>query len=222
MARRARLAAVAVALALAAPSHARAEDSPPPPPVPKAARFDWDGTLVRISVGYREAIDTDIRDKLFKGLNTTIVMRAYLYEDGGTSPVALAVKSCVVAYDLWEELFRVQIEQTGAAKQAVPVVSLEGVLRRCAQAQAFALADYAQLKPTGRYFVQGIVEINPKSDEQLERIRQWVIRPAGATTIGPGDALFGSFVGLFVARIGKADRVFAFKTQAFAVPAGRP
>ena len=36
--------------------------------------------------------------------------------------------------------------------------------------------------------------------------------------IGPGDSLFGSFVGLFVARIGDADKKLTFRTQAFLPP----
>jgi hypothetical protein len=44
-------------------------------------------------------------------------------------------------------------------------------------------------------------------------MRKWVTRPAGSTGIGPGDALFGSFVGLFVKGIGKADRTLQFRTQ---------
>jgi hypothetical protein len=51
---------------------------------------------------------------------------------------------------------------------------------------------------------------------RLERphLRKWVSRPAGSTGIGPGDALFGSFVGLFVRQIGTADKTLRFRTQA--------
>jgi hypothetical protein len=48
----------------------------------------------------------------------------------------------------------------------------------------------------------------------VEQMRRWVSRPAGSTGIGPGDALFGSFVGLFVRQIGTADRTLRFRTQA--------
>ena len=61
-----------------------------------------------------------------------------------------------------------------------------------------------------------IVEVNPVSQEMLEQIKRWVTRPNGSNVIGPGDSLFGSFVGLFVARVGDADRKLPFRTQAFA------
>jgi hypothetical protein len=57
------------------------------------------------------------------------------------------------------------------------------------------------------------VEVNPVSPQMLAQMRQWVSRPAGSTGIGPGDALFGSFVGLFVRQIGNADRTLRFRTQ---------
>ena len=48
------------------------------------------------------------------------------------------------------------------------------------------------------------------------------ISPSGSNAIGPGDSLFGSFVGLFVARIGDADRKLSFRTQGFLPPAEAP
>jgi hypothetical protein len=59
-----------------------------------------------------------------------------------------------------------------------------------------------------------IVEVNPVNAQMVEQMRRWVSRPAGSTGIGPGDALFGSFVGLFVRQIGTADRTLRFRTQA--------
>ena len=55
----------------------------------------------------------------------------------------------------------------------------------------------------------------------LDRIKRWVTRPNGSSAIGPGDSLFGSFVGLFVARIGDADKKIAFRTQTFLPPTRR-
>jgi hypothetical protein len=52
----------------------------------------------------------------------------------------------------------------------------------------------------------------------LEQMRRWVSRPAGSTGIGPGDALFGSFVGLFVRQIGTSDRTLRFRSQPVPAP----
>ena len=54
--------------------------------------------------------------------------------------------------------------------------------------------------------------MNPVNAQMVEQMRKWVTRPAGSTGIGPGDALFGSFVGLFVRNIGQAERTLRFRT----------
>ena len=69
---------------------------------------------------------------------------------------------------------------------------------------------------TGKPHLVGvIVEVNPVNAQMVEQMRKWVSRPAGSTGIGPGDALFGSFVGLFVRQLGTADRTLRFRTQTF-------
>jgi hypothetical protein len=94
--------------------------------------------------------------------------------------------------------------------------TLEGVLRRCAEAEKLAVIGRSVLPSGTNYYLAGAVEVNPVSPDMLERIKRWVSRPSsGTSTIAPGDALFGSFVGLFVTRIGVADRQLAFRTQAF-------
>ncbi len=210
--------ALALALALAAlPAHAA------PPPAPKAAAFAWAGGQLRMSVAYREVLDGPLQNKVLNGLPTTVVLRAYVFEEGGSSPVALAIKTCKVTYDVWNEVFKVEVSQTGSPPRVDPaVVNLNGVLGRCAEAREMVLAQPSQLRPGGRYLVNALVEVNPVSPEMLERIRRWVSRPAGTTRIGAGDALFGSFAGLFVARLQSADRELAFRTQPFVAPPPQP
>ncbi len=169
-----------------------------------------------MTVAYRDIVDAEIEAKLKSGIPTVLVLRAYLFEEGATNPLALTAKSCRVVFDPWDEVFRVQLTQPGGSSNVVSP-NLEGVLRRCAEAQKLAVIDRSKLKLGGRYVLSGLVEVNPVSQEIIERIKKWVSRPTGATTIGAGDALFGSFVGLFAARIGAADRELKFKTQPLVV-----
>jgi hypothetical protein len=144
-------------------------------------------------------------------------MRGYVFRETGGDPVALTAKSCRVVYDLWDEVFRIQITQPGGSGAAV-AVNTEGVLRNCAEARKMPMMERSLMKAGTRYFVAALVEVNPVSAEMLDRIKRWVSRPNGSAAIGPGDSLFGSFVGLFVARIESADRRLAFRTQAFVPP----
>jgi hypothetical protein len=206
------------------PRPSRAQEKPPKTPAALPARpaqVTREKGVVELTVSFRDAVDAEIAKKLASGLPTVVTMRGYVFREGGGAPVALTAKSCRVVYDLWDEVFRIQLTQPGGPASVV-AVNLEGVLRNCAEARRLPLAAAALLPAGARYFVAALVEVNPVSPEMLDRIKRWVTRPNGSNAIGPGDSLFGSFVGLFVARIGDADRKIAFRTQAFLTPPEPP
>lgn len=209
---------------VAAPAAARADTKPPKTPAAlpqRAAQVVTEKNVVKLTVSFRDVIDAEIAKKLQSGLPTVVTMRGYVFRESGGDPIALTAKSCRIVYDLWDEVFRIQLAQPGGPTSAV-AVNVEGVLRNCCEAKKLPLVDRKLLGGSVRYFVATLVEVNPVSQEMLERIKRWVTRPNGSNAIGPGDSLFGSFVGLFVARIGDADRKLAFRTQAFLPPAEAP
>jgi hypothetical protein len=218
-------AALAAGLVCVAASHpAHAQEAPPKSPLAlpvRSAVVANDGRMVTLTVAFRDALDGDVVKKLTSGLPTVVATRGYLFREAGGDPIALTAKTCRVVYDLWDEVFRIQLAQAGATTSAV-AINVEGVLRICAEARALPLAEPGLLRDGERYFVAALVEVNPLSAEMLERIRRWVTRPSGSAAIGPGDSLFGSFVGLFVTRVGDADRKLAFRTQPFAPPPPPP
>lgn len=217
---RRRAASAAALIAALTPSAVRADDAPPKTPSALPARTadvsNEDGT-VKLTVSFRDVVDAEIARKLSSGLPTVVTMRGYVFRESGGDPVALTAKSCRIVYDLWDEVFRIQLTQPGGQTNAV-AVNVEGVLRNCGEARKIPLMDRASMGDTTRYFVAALVEVNPVSQDMIDRIKKWVTRPSGSTSIGPGDALFGSFVGLFVTRIDDADRKLAFRTQAFVPP----
>jgi hypothetical protein len=125
-----------------------------------------------------------------------------------------------VVFDLWDEVFRIELSQGGRRRETV-AVNIEGVLRRCTEARRLPLVSVKSLESSRRYFVGVLVEVNPLSKEMMERIKRWVARPKGAGNVGPGDSLFGSFVGLFITQVPDADRVLNFRGAPF-VPVQLP
>lgn len=202
-----------------APGTAGADDPPKQEELPRRqANFAWDKnektgqTILKVSVSYRDVIDKKMADKLPSGLPTVITMRAYVLREGEANPVALAVRTCRVVYDLWYEVYRLKISTPGGERDSA-ALNVEGVLRQCAEARDLPVADKSLLASGKPHFLGVIVEVNPVSPQMLAQMRQWVSRPAGSTGIGPGDALFGSFIGLFVRQLGNADRTLRFRTQ---------
>lgn len=215
------LAALATACAVGLVASATwAQEAAPTAPAQlpqKRANFSWDAhNVLRLSIKYPEVVDGEVERKLRSGLPTVIVTRAYVYPDANpSSPVAGAVKSCRIVFDVWEEIYRIQLSQPGGERATV-AINFQGVLRQCTSTNELPVAERTALEPDSSYFVGVMVEINPISKEMLERIRRWVSRPPG-TSATPGDSLFGSFVGLFVARIGQAERTLSFRTQSVVV-----
>jgi hypothetical protein len=210
----------AALLALAWPKDARGQGAPPKTPLAlpqRTAQVALENAMVKVTVSWRDVVDGEISKKLLSGLPTVIAMRGYVFRESGGDPVALTAKTCRVVYDLWDEVFRVQLTQPGGQTNTV-AVNVEGVLRICGEARRMNLVERTLLKDGTRYFMAALVEVNPVSAEMLDRIKRWVTRPNGTAAIGPGDSLFGSFVGLFVARVGDADRKLSFRTQVFPPP----
>ncbi len=211
------VAASAFALPLSSPARA---DDPAPLTSPaqlsqRPANFAWDKTLLRASFSYSDVLTPVLRAKLSNGLSNAIILRAYVFEAGATNPVALAVKTCNVSYDVWDEVYSIKLT-TPDATLTKAVVNVEGVVRECATAQDLPIADRSLMKPGASHFLAVIVEVNPVSEAMMAQLQKWVERPMGSTAIAPGNALFGAFVGLFVKNIGVSDRTIQFRTQAFA------
>jgi hypothetical protein len=205
------------ALVLVVPPVAYADEPQPAKPAElpqRQANFAWDKTLLRASFSFRDLIDAHLAEKLSRGPANVIAMRAYVLREGETTPVALAVRTCTVSFDIWDEVYRVTIRDT-AGERNVAAVNIEGVLRQCAEARDYPIAERGILTAGRPHFLAVIAEVNPISPETLEQMRRWVSRPTGSTGIGAGDALFGSFVGLFLRQIGTSDRTLKFRTQTF-------
>ena len=77
---------------------------------------------------------------------STWVMRAYLWKDGESSPVALAVRTCRIVYDLWDEVYRIKLGEAGRERDTA-VYSIEnGVQRQCAEARDLPVVDRSFLE----------------------------------------------------------------------------
>lgn len=178
----------------------------------------WDHGAPQLSFSARDIVTADVRRKLESGLPQTIVMRVYAYPEAGGDPVAVALQSCRIVYDLWEEVYRVQV-QTATSDRSERAPNVEGVVRRCLTAVNVPVGAAAQYSPRrgSRVYFAALVEINPMSPDTVQRIRRWLARPGGGRL--EGDAFFGSFVSLFVnRRIGAAERTLSFRSQPVLVP----
>jgi len=175
----------------------------------------WSEGTPRVSFSAEDMVHADVRRKLESGLPQTIVLRVYAYSNGSGRPRTVHTRACRVVYDLWEEVYRVQV-QTPRLDRAHTVRRIDDVVRRCLVFSHVRVGSPEDYNRAQRIYFAAIVEFNPLSPDTVQRIRRWLARPAGRVR---GDAFFGSFVSLFVnRRIGDAERTVRFRSQWFEVP----
>jgi hypothetical protein len=190
-----------------------------PPEAPKSlreARFEWDPThqWLYASFAFRDVVDAAVLRKLRLGLPTSIVLTGLLYAQGVERPLASTVQNCKITWHVWEEMYRIEITRTNQRElQRHWSPTVNGVLRRCAEADRLLVANTEQLPTTLPPLVLSAkILVNPVSPELLAKIERWVTKPANTATASPGSVLFSTFTGLFMSRIGEAERVLEFLT----------
>jgi hypothetical protein len=204
------LASLVTMIALTRSAHA---DDPPVPL--RAAHLYWEDpaqTRLSLSVSFRDVVDSQIQAKLVRGLPTNIVLSAVVLRAGTTVVVGSTVQSCRITWHVWDEAFRVETALPGSPTQPSWTTTIEGVLRRCGEARHLYVPTSEHISATAALVVKARILVNPVDEELLKKITRWVNRPTSSGTTGPGDALFGAFTGLFLQRIGEAERILAFAT----------
>lgn len=208
-----RMSALLALLLLALPALARAQAKPVQT---RDALFEWDAEakLLYLSIGFRDVIDSELQAKLSRGLPTTIVLTAAIYRTGGgsTQPLSTTAHTCRVTWHVWEEAYRVEITRPGGS-QVRWTTTVEGVLRRCAEVRRLVAGNAQQIPVNTVIVCSAKVQVNPLSPEVLQKLKLWVLRPSGTGTAAPSDALFSTFTGLFLQRVGEAERELKFNSR---------
>jgi len=195
-------------LSLALPPSALAED-------PRPMRAKVVKGKLTVSMSFADMADKKLRAKLKSGLPQTIITRIYVYGERGKKPLAAAVHSCRVVYDLWEAKYRVHVQDDARDSLHVDATAAE-VVKRCFSVRDHAIPPTPALRGQSVY-AAALVEINPMSRQTVKRIRRWLAKPSGDALAG--DAFFGSFVSIFVGRdLGVAERSRSFRSSQLHLP----
>jgi len=213
----------AALLLLVLPSAARAQARPVQT---RDVLFEWDAEakLLYLSAGFRDLIDPELRAKLSRGLPTTIVLTAAIYRAGTSNaptPLSTTAHTCKVTWHVWEEAYRVEITRPGGS-QVRWTTTVEGVLRRCAEVRRLLAGTAQQIPASTALFCSAKVQVNPLSPEVMQKLKLWVLRPSGTGTAAPSDALFSTFTGLFLQRVGEAERELKFNSRPLVPSVVRP
>lgn len=161
--------------------------------------------------------DKQLRQQIASGFQKVVLVEARVYRVGRKTPMAVAVRSAKVVYDLWGDSYRITLDDAGGRRQ-VRVNRLRQAVS-VLSAVSLVLGPLARFPPRrgGRgpmFYADVVVQFAPLPPGFLRKIRRWLQRPYGAED-GSSSSL-GSRFSLFVnPRISRALKEWRFRTQRF-------
>ncbi|HEX8106481.1 MAG TPA: DUF4390 domain-containing protein [Kofleriaceae bacterium] len=208
---------VAAAVVLAAVP-ARADDDKPEL---QKMRFVERGDDLTVSVsppgGIGKLFDASNYEALGSGIESTVVIRIQISPQDSDDPVAEQLIRRSVVYDVWDEVYRLQLDERGGQKKFQVKYRAEA-LKWLTTIEDVPVAQLAVLPLEKVFVLKMVVELNPVSRETLAEVRRWLSQGTGGG-LDRGGAFFGSFVSVFYnPKIADADRVLRIRSQPFYRP----
>jgi hypothetical protein len=211
-----RLAVTVSVLALATAAHA--EDDKPEI---QRMRFVENGNDLTVSTlppgGIGKLFDAAAYESLSTGISSTVVIRIQITPRESDTPVAEQLIRRSVVYDVWDEIYTVELDQPGGTKK-VKVKYRAEALKWLTASDDLPVARLSVLPLEQVFVLKMVVELNPVSKETLAEVRRWLSQGNGGG-LDRGGAFFGSFVSVFYnPKIADADRVLRIRSQPFYRP----
>ncbi len=207
---------LACGLALLAAGAARADERPL-----RRVGLHRAGGLLAVSVGLPDLLLPTEAGRLRSGLASRILIRIELVREapGPAVVVARAFRASDLAYDVWDERFRVRVwERHGAEPRVSEVGGAETAVAIATGLVRFPVADGGLLARGSSYHLRFRADLNPLSEETAADVRRWLVRPPGQGR-SAGESVFGSFISIFVnPQIEESERKLLFRSQSFGAP----
>lgn len=215
--KRPRALAVTLAAALVmviGPLAASADDDRP---IRQKMKFTESADHLLLTTKINKLFDSAAYEALSSGFESTILIRIWVYPKGSAEPIAFEALQRKVIYDMWDEVYEVQLDGPGG-REKHKVKHQAEALKLLTSIDAMEIASIADVPLKKHHHVMLVAELNPVSDETLAEVRRWLTKGAGGG-LDRGGGFFGSFVSVFVnPKIAEADRVLRLRSQPFYRP----
>jgi hypothetical protein len=195
------------------PARAIGDDTPQK----QKMRFTEDAGRILVTTTINKLFDAEAYEALGSGFESTILVRLWVYKKGSSTPVSFQALERRVIYDMWDEVFEVQLDGPGG-RSKFKVKQKAEALKLLISIDAVPIADAGDLPIEKHHVLVLVAELNPVSEETLAEVRRWLTKGSGGG-LDRGGGLFGSVVSVFVnPKIAEADRVLRIRSQPFYRP----
>jgi hypothetical protein len=156
-----------------------------------------------------------VGDGLRHRVRYTLTLRA----ENAPQVLLTEVLTTEVHYDLWDEAYIVRHEQAGRARslRVKKVDKLPGILEK---PRFRTMVPLASLDGAKRYRVEVVAEVDPVSQDVLDRTREMLSPPPGDSETHAARSFLGSVARIFVNEdtTSPGGEALSFRSQPFAVP----
>jgi hypothetical protein len=204
----------ALAMAFAAPGRAFADDDAPEL---VKMRFFERGPQLLVTTSLTKLFDSGTYAELESGISALLLIRFWVYPKGSTDAVSFLVIQRRVLYNMWDEVYEVELDEPGG-RRVVKVKYKAEALKLLTSIDSLPVARLDRIPYEKHHMLAMVVELNPVSQETLAEVRRWLSEGSGGG-LERGGSFFGSFVSVFVnLKVPDADRVLRIQSQPFFRP----
>lgn len=173
------------------------------------------GDSVTASFDVKSALTERFRKRLSNGLTSRVVVDMRLI-DPNDRPIATTSRRCFFQWDIWDEVLEVRIEDGPIRKQTLKRKLLERGMRDCALMTDVLIAHRTLLTVKGDYHLEVFVQLNPISEEQLQRAKGFMSNPR-SSRVGRPRSFFDTVLSIFGGQKYRDDE-FLFRSQLLPQP----
>ncbi len=193
----------------------------PREPPAAAGQVEVRGGRLVASFDLAPAFPASLRKQLSNGLRNVVALHVSLVPDGGAEPALVEAREIEVLYDVWEEKYRVVVREPGQPRgRRLEFAAWEPLRAFLAEPREFDLAPVAAV--SGRtWVVVARVEVNPVSQELLDRTRELIANPAAGSRLGAGSrSVLGTVASYLLTAPDAEGDAHLFRSAAFTVQDG--
>lgn len=184
-------------------------------PAPLRVTLARGSRIVTGSFDVTSAFTEQFRKRLNGGILSTVEIEMKLL-DADDAEVASTKRRCDLRLDIWDDVLLVRIQDPERTQRKRFIVVDDG-LKACGKVDRIMLADGALMTRRSGYRLFVAVNLNPVSEELLERSREFSSNPKGSGT-GRPPSLLGGVARLFHGDSTAGGETFYFQSQMLVRP----
>ncbi len=218
--RRGALLALAIAAGVAAVLAARVATAPQGASAAPGAVAVRQGRLLA-TFDLSEAFPPDLQRQLGNGLTHVVTLHVSLVPEKGDAPAAIYGRTIEILYDVWKEAFQVTVKDPEhPSGRQLSLAGWKELRPFLAEAREVDLAPASTLGG-GTWVAVARVELDPVSEELLDRTRELIANPrAAAGADGGSPSVLGAMASYLLRAGPPGPGVHFFRSRPFAVEGG--